>query len=1268
MEEFKIAAEGHAQNLQNSVLSIKHKTDHIRNELDSVQNIFQDAHSLARAKSKPRDESMTHTSGSYSRSRYNPVNSMYKPGPLDSKLERYKKTAEDRKSQNRSGSNNAGRAHSEAKNFRLLNEKVKELEVGFNNICIVFQAREEEFEGLKEIIEDNENDQFAFIYHTEEAFNYLQQIASPDEEVKGDFDRQGYEGPVQGRRIPNNSGSYYSTDSIAKHGRRDASPDMSPTFDDIKMQDLQRTNELLLKELRISNDKYFNERLESKKLKDELDILRREVKIISKEKPIKTTTTKRNLNEVCKENDTLKERIEKLEQECNSLTYYRENMLSNSNAFSFENFDPEMRRAFQESDLLRNKLESTTIYVKKFLLAMKRLQRGVKTKDPNNKSLKLEFERCKKELEDWCRNLKEEFASNRSRSRSKDRSYSPAGSYSRSRMFSPNTTSPGNITPKGINSNNKSKNKDSSSNKRNKSANAVNKSSEGFKSLIQDPNYAPSRQEMMSPPETIVKGVRQPNFDSRDKVSMFSSDKKQDLQKEQMQSVNPPDLSRTTFGMKNSKSPAEPTSSSHVPREEYNNLKLMVTNMVVEKDKELRHRLNDITDDLNKKTVALNKMKRTLVSKLKELENSLIAPSQEFNRSLDADATSSHEERGESQLAEVNEKKRKLERDLEQNKDLLEAKIRENQNLSQDLVKLKNDLQVNRGELETTIAKQKACELEIELKKFEVSELEKFKIKQSKQINELQQKIFDQEDNFKIEKLKSNKNLEAQIFKLQDLESQQIKGKLELSNKIKSKEKELSLKTSLVEDYKNQIKQMGDEISMLKIQNNKLSLSQQINPAEGQEGSLSNLLNTDEEEDETSKRLKELKQLIASDPTKASNDLFRLCFDTAKEYRILKKTTEILEDNIDEMKEDMNEMKSDERATVEKMLIYEVKLLELEKENVELKKHLDANASEINEESSSNSKDKEQIEKLNTEIEKLTKKLNDTSDLHRNQKVREKKMEGSMKEAQIELGEYKQRINVLENDNESHKQRFENDINRLQIQLNQAEEERDLVAVDLKKAKDETTLKNEELKKFEQDLKTSQSLQENNGAEIDEIEILNKNLEQVDGELTQAKKGLENQMFEQEKKHEQLQQTQDELELTNEYLKGARDGLEKAEIELENKNKNVEEFKQKLDEITVELKTTKDDLEQANRQADISKNLLEQISKDIESSKDEIQRLTNELEQTKNQLDLTKKDDQGKQDEYERLSQQYQDIQDELNTAHKDLESTQKELNDANSE
>jgi len=77
-------------------------------------------------------------------------------------------------------------------------------------------------------------------------------------------------------------------------------------------------------------------------------------------------------------------------------------MLSSGNtAFSIDNFDPEMRKANQESDSLRAKLEKTTIYIKKFLLAMKRLQRGVKNKDPNNKSLKMEFERCKKEIEEW---------------------------------------------------------------------------------------------------------------------------------------------------------------------------------------------------------------------------------------------------------------------------------------------------------------------------------------------------------------------------------------------------------------------------------------------------------------------------------------------------------------------------------------------------------------------------------------------------------------------------------------------------------------------------------------------------------------------------------------------------------------------------------------------------------------------------------------------------------------------------------------------------
>lgn len=135
MEEFKIAAEGHAQNLQNSVLAIKHKTDHIRNELDSVQNLFGSIRSITRDKSRPREHPYGQTSSSYSRSRYNPMQSKHMASALDSKLERYKQSAEDRKSQTRSGSTNTtGRYQADAKNYKSLKDKVHMLEKGFNNI------------------------------------------------------------------------------------------------------------------------------------------------------------------------------------------------------------------------------------------------------------------------------------------------------------------------------------------------------------------------------------------------------------------------------------------------------------------------------------------------------------------------------------------------------------------------------------------------------------------------------------------------------------------------------------------------------------------------------------------------------------------------------------------------------------------------------------------------------------------------------------------------------------------------------------------------------------------------------------------------------------------------------------------------------------------------------------------------------------------------------------------------------------------------------
>jgi hypothetical protein len=87
-DDFKVAAEGHAQNLQNTVLSIKHKTDQMIENLSMYDDIG--------AAFPDKD---TRGSSKYSRSRYNPLRG--RDNALDDRLERYKKNAEDRKSQNR---------------------------------------------------------------------------------------------------------------------------------------------------------------------------------------------------------------------------------------------------------------------------------------------------------------------------------------------------------------------------------------------------------------------------------------------------------------------------------------------------------------------------------------------------------------------------------------------------------------------------------------------------------------------------------------------------------------------------------------------------------------------------------------------------------------------------------------------------------------------------------------------------------------------------------------------------------------------------------------------------------------------------------------------------------------------------------------------------------------------------------------------------------------------------------------------------------------
>lgn len=315
-----------------------------------------------------------------------------------------------------------------------------------------------------------------------------------------------------------------------------------------------------------------------------------------------------------------------------------------------------------------------------------------------------------KELEDWCRSLKDEFISNRSRSRSRDKSYSPIGSNSRSRLFSPNTASPGNITPKEKQSKTRTKHRDNSQRKTTKITSENEKGSKAFASLIRDPHYAPQNIESPDIMEISDDQLRQPDFESQEDIQLFSSSGKVQKSNEHPSSIRPTDLSRTTFGMKAERSAIDRQETVNISREEYENLKIILSRMIEGKDREIKVRLNEITDDLNKKTLALNKMKRTLVAKLKELETSLIETNKEYQMSLEAEQLheSSQEERGESQMAELIEQKKKLEKDLEHNIELLNSKIRETQDQSLELKKYKRDMETARKTVEETIAKQKA--------------------------------------------------------------------------------------------------------------------------------------------------------------------------------------------------------------------------------------------------------------------------------------------------------------------------------------------------------------------------------------------------------------------------------------------------------------------------------------------------------------------------------------------------------------------------------
>ena len=76
------------------------------------------------------------------------------------------------------------------------------------------------------------------------------------EESKLEESQQKFYSLLQGRKIPlhDKPGSYYELNE-SRHPKQETPLDTLQAYDAIKMQDLQRTNELLLKELRKANDK-----------------------------------------------------------------------------------------------------------------------------------------------------------------------------------------------------------------------------------------------------------------------------------------------------------------------------------------------------------------------------------------------------------------------------------------------------------------------------------------------------------------------------------------------------------------------------------------------------------------------------------------------------------------------------------------------------------------------------------------------------------------------------------------------------------------------------------------------------------------------------------------------------------------------------------------------------------------------------------------------------------------------------------------------------
>ena len=251
-------AERNAENLQKTVLSLKHQTNLIKIDLDKLQIQMNDLHGIA------SDEENTHSRNaalkvpaSYGAgSSFAARGAPYKKrgeifySPLEKKLAAYQRSAEMRRSGSRSragalgGPSREGGVPTSAFSFdnTLLREKVAMLEANFEQLYGKFALREDDFETLKEIIEDNENEKFAFIERTGELVSELGQPEGTE--------RRGLS-PVKPHT------------SSFRGSRSDEN-----TPDGKKLREITRANEQLLNELRKANDKYLNERFVNNQLRE----------------------------------------------------------------------------------------------------------------------------------------------------------------------------------------------------------------------------------------------------------------------------------------------------------------------------------------------------------------------------------------------------------------------------------------------------------------------------------------------------------------------------------------------------------------------------------------------------------------------------------------------------------------------------------------------------------------------------------------------------------------------------------------------------------------------------------------------------------------------------------------------------------------------------------------------------------------------------------------------------------------------------------------